>query len=156
MIKKWKKIRMSEQWRNTDLLPHQLQLFSILNQNFFHSVSTIICTTNQLQNQTKKKFIPISVNQLTKKKQKQKNIYILKNGWGPIKIIRATPYHSSYIYRWDKRMIQQSLLQVNGVIPFLLCIIIILFIKLNCSNKSIKHEDNQFLKFAWINKVKVK
>ena len=33
ITKKWKQIGMTEQWGNTDLLPHQLQLFSILNHN---------------------------------------------------------------------------------------------------------------------------
>lgn len=44
MIKKGKQIRMTEQRWNADLFPNQLQLFSILNENFFHGISAIICT----------------------------------------------------------------------------------------------------------------
>lgn len=48
VIQKGKQIGVTKQRWNTNLFPHQFQLFTILNENLFHCVSAIICLETKL------------------------------------------------------------------------------------------------------------
>ena len=119
MIKKWKQIGMTEQCGNTDLFPHQIQLFSILNQNQFHSVSAITQTINQIlikiKISTPSSSTTGKINKLKKKEETkiEEHMYIqCKNGEGQLRLlfITATPCHSSS-YIQGKTMMQRCLMK---------------------------------------------